>query len=196
MDRFIQKSKPARDHAQGIAAQVQSLPAREPGEPPSKRPRLREFKDSDAEDDDNGGWREDGLVSRARSPVTAAPESAADDGDNDVAPFRSGHETVLESSLPAVVTDKEAIEEYEVMRASQATGDGGDTAALQTDKPKWARGQSSIYVDAFSLALDTVLEDEAHLFSEKEKCVFEQWRGLGYEAQYLSVPCLAAILLV
>ena len=45
--------------------------------------------------------------------------------------------------------------------------------------------RSSIYVDAFNIALDTVLEQEEHLFSEKEKAVFAAWRDLDYEAQYL-----------
>lgn len=99
-------------------------------------------------------------------------------------------QTAFESSLPAVATDREAIEEYEAMRASQISqndaGDADDSAA-RIDKRNWVRGKSSIYVDAFNLALDTVLEDEAHLFDDKEKCVFDQWRALGYEAQYLSV---------
>ena len=37
----------------------------------------------------------------------------------------------------------------------------------------------------FNLALDTVLDEESHLFDEAEKAVFEQWRALNYEAQYL-----------
>ena len=45
--------------------------------------------------------------------------------------------------------------------------------------------RSSIYVDAFNIALDTVLEQEEHLFNKKEKAVFAAWRGLDYEAQYL-----------
>jgi Fanconi-associated nuclease 1 len=49
----------------------------------------------------------------------------------------------------------------------------------------WTKGKSSIYVDAFNLALETVLEDERHLFDEKEIEVFKQWRELEYEAQYL-----------
>jgi Fanconi-associated nuclease 1 len=44
---------------------------------------------------------------------------------------------------------------------------------------------SSVYVDAFNLALDTMLEDEAHLFSWRERGVFACWRGLEYEAQHL-----------
>ncbi|CAK7271917.1 hypothetical protein SEPCBS119000_004852 [Sporothrix epigloea] len=56
---------------------------------------------------------------------------------------------------------------------------------FQTDAPLLYR--SSIYVDAFNIALDTVLEQEGHLFSEKERAVFSAWRGLDYEAQYLYV---------
>lgn len=50
---------------------------------------------------------------------------------------------------------------------------------------EWGRGKSSIYVDAFNLALETVLAEEAHLFDEAEMEVFRQWRNLAYEAQYL-----------
>ncbi|TPX11464.1 uncharacterized protein E0L32_007883 [Thyridium curvatum] len=96
------------------------------------------------------------------------------------------HQTAFETSLPPVRTDKEAIEEYEMMRASQASATEDDDAS-RLDSRKWVRGKSSIYVDAFNLALDTVLEDEAHLFDEKEKRVFEEWRALDYEAQYLYV---------
>ena len=47
------------------------------------------------------------------------------------------------------------------------------------------RGRSSIYVDAFNLALETVLEEESHLFNEPELAVFDNWKALDYEAQYL-----------
>lgn len=47
--------------------------------------------------------------------------------------------------------------------------------------------RSSIYVDAFNLALDTVLQQESHLFSNGELDVFASWHGLDYEAQYLFV---------
>lgn len=109
-----------------------------------------------------------------------------DDDDHDR--FTHRHETALESALPHVAADEEAIEQYEVMRASQLTNDEKDgPPSSDVDPKKWVRGKSSIYVDAFNLALDTVLEDEAHLFEEKEKVVFEAWRNLDYEAQYLYV---------
>ncbi|KAE8149052.1 VRR-NUC domain-containing protein [Aspergillus avenaceus] len=47
--------------------------------------------------------------------------------------------------------------------------------------------KSSIYVDAFELALDTVLGEEAHLFSHAEMEVFARWRALSYQARYLYV---------
>lgn len=106
------------------------------------------------------------------------------------------HPTAIEDSLPQVQTDGDAIEEYELMRASQLQEEAGehaddalaeDTAQSRLDRRKWIRGRSSIYVDAFNLALDTVLEDEAHLFDERERVVFEHWRKLDYEAQYLYV---------
>ena len=40
-------------------------------------------------------------------------------------------------------------------------------------------------MDAFSLALDTVLKDESHLFSSKELAFFDGWKSLDYESQYL-----------
>jgi len=70
------------------------------------------------------------------------------------------------------------------MRASQAA-EGEDDVASRIDSRRWVRGKSSIYVDAFNLALDAVLEDEAHLFDDKETAVFAAWRDLSYEAQYL-----------
>lgn len=43
----------------------------------------------------------------------------------------------------------------------------------------------SFYVDAFNLALETVLDEESHLFDEKEMMIFDKWKQLNYEAQYL-----------
>lgn len=90
--------------------------------------------------------------------------------------------TDLETALPHIQSDKEAIEAYE---ASRAAGEFDLKGRLADSK--WVRGKSSIYVDAFNLALETVLEDESHLFDEAEHSVFQQWRELSYEAQYLYV---------
>jgi Fanconi-associated nuclease 1 len=160
-------------------------------EPPRKRTRVDEVGDSDDEDADStpASIDEDAdhvPVVRGRTLDVDIPLLDADHE-----PSRPERETAFESSLPAVATDKEAIEEYEAMRASQesqafqASQNDTDNPSAMIDKRQWVRGKSSIYVDAFNLALDTVLEDESHLFDAKEQRVFEQWRALGYEAQYL-----------
>ena len=95
----------------------------------------------------------------------------------------SVQKTDLESALPPVCTDKEVIQEYEAFKSSQTDEKNGAEERLM-DK-KWVKGKSSIYVDAFNLALDTVLDEESHLFDEAEMSVFRQWKELGYEAQYL-----------
>ncbi len=95
----------------------------------------------------------------------------------------STQRTDLEQALPPIKTDKEAIQEYEALRAAE----GADSSDLRErlGQRKWVKGKSSIYVDAFNLALETVLEDESHLFDEPEMKVFQEWRDLSYEAQYL-----------
>lgn len=92
--------------------------------------------------------------------------------------------TDLETALPPIQMDREAIEAYEASRAAEQVEDG---LRERLDGRKWVRGKSSIYVDAFNLALDTVLEDESHLFDEAEHAVFAQWREFSYESQYLYV---------
>jgi Fanconi-associated nuclease 1 len=92
-------------------------------------------------------------------------------------------QTELESSLPDIPTDKHAIEEYESSHAVEQDDEPDLRQRLQDGK--WRKGKSSIYVDAFNLALETVLDEEAHLFNEAELEVFRQWKGLSYESQYL-----------
>ena len=96
----------------------------------------------------------------------------------------------IETALPEVKLDEQAIEEYEVFKSSQGDQDGApaDGVEARLNSRGWIRGKTSIYVDAFNLALHTVLEEEAHLFDEKERAVFNQWNLLGYEAQFLYVP--------
>ncbi|KAJ5577734.1 uncharacterized protein N7459_006698 [Penicillium hispanicum] len=95
-------------------------------------------------------------------------------------------QTELETSLPDIQTDEHAIEEYE---ASQTEKDNEAQRGLHVRLRDgvWQKGKSSIYVDAFNLALETVLEEESHLFSGAEMEVFTQWKELSYEAQYLYV---------
>lgn len=108
--------------------------------------------------------------------------------DNDDSKELPTSQTELETSLPSVSTEEEAIHEYE-----KSSGVGGDNGEYRTNLEKrlgdrsWQKGRSSIYVDAFNLALDTVLDEESHLFDEAELAVFEQWKGLVYESQYLYV---------
>lgn len=115
----------------------------------------REVPDSDADSDDEVVYEDEPQVERR---------------------------TDLETALPPIQSDREAIEAYE---ASRAAGEL-DVKGRLTEQ-KWVRGKSSIYVDAFNLALETVLEEESHLFDEAEHAVFQQWRELSYEAQYLYV---------
>ena len=95
-------------------------------------------------------------------------------------------QTELESSLPAIETDNQAINEYETSHAEREDDEEPDLQQRLQDG-KWRKGKSSIYVDAFDLALQTVLDEEAHLFNEAEMEVFRQWKGLSYESQYLYV---------
>lgn len=94
---------------------------------------------------------------------------------------RSSQQTDLESTLPPITTDKEAIAGYEARRATEGELDLRERLGQRN----WIRGKSSIYVDAFNLTLETVLEDESHLFNEAEMAVFSHWNSLCYEAQYL-----------
>ena len=129
---------------------------------------------------------EDEDASHSPSPRLVAreiPDSEADSDEDDELPTGVAHKTELESALPLIKTDKEAIAEYEATRAAESTGPSDLHGRL--GQRKWIQGKSSIYVDAFNLALETVLEDESHLFDEAEMAVFERWRSLSYEAQYL-----------
>lgn len=110
-------------------------------------------------------------------------DSDADSEDEDLLGATIIRRTDLETALPPIQTDKEAIEAYEATRAAEQAQDDGLHDRL--GQRKWIEGKSSIYVDAFNLALETVLEDESHLFDEAETTVFNEWRKLSYEAQYL-----------
>lgn len=170
MDRFVQRSRPAEQTRKPLSVASSNLARRDTDERPAKKRKVtpqQEIRDSDAESDDG------------------------ENSDLDVDPPGL---TEFESALPSIDVGREAIEEYETLRASQLEEEGLD--ASERDKGKWVRGRSSIYVDAFNLALDAVLQDETHLFDDKERRVFELWRALDYEAQYLYllyafVPCIA-----
>ncbi|KAL1954507.1 hypothetical protein VTO42DRAFT_1118 [Malbranchea cinnamomea] len=99
----------------------------------------------------------------------------------------SAAQTELESALPFVKTDQQAIDEYEASKAAELAQSEEPTILERCNARQWVKGRSSIYVDAFNLALESVLADEAHLFNEAEMAVFDYWKGLSYESQYLYV---------
>lgn len=110
-----------------------------------------------------------------------------EDADQDISNVEiKSSQTQLETALPPIQTDEEAIEAYEAYKAGQDQ-DASGNLQKRLDNASWVRGRSSIYVDAFNLALQTVLEEEEHLFDEAEKIVFSEWNQLTYEAQYLYV---------
>ncbi|CAG8004164.1 unnamed protein product [Penicillium nalgiovense] len=109
--------------------------------------------------------------------VTAEDTLAADD-----LGIVTSSQTELETSLPAIKTDEDAIEEYEALQNDTKSG-----LHVRLRDGAWQKGRSSIYVDAFNLALETVLDEESHLFNEAEMEIFTQWQGLSYESQYLYV---------
>jgi fanconi-associated nuclease 1 len=145
------------------------------------------------------------LSAKTTSPSKCRPKrrlkdeipDSEDDGDeldaSEEEAFNAPRATQLEATLPAVQTDEEAIEAYEAYKAGEVVPDegladnGNGSAASRMEDRSWVRGRSSIYVDAFNLALDTVLEEEGHLFNDAEHDLFRQWRELGYESQYLYV---------
>lgn len=91
--------------------------------------------------------------------------------------------TDVENALPSA-DNEDAVKEYEAIKSSQTNQLNDDGTTAKT-RPMWIRGRSSIYVDAFNLALDTVLDEESHLFDDKEREVFTQWKELDYEAQFM-----------
>lgn len=120
------------------------------------------MKDEEVKEEDEGNDSGIGLLPKAQRP------------------------TEVESALPAIKADKAEIADYESKRAH---GDSELSSELRDriGARSWERGRSSIYVDAFNLALTTVLEEEGHLWNDAEKRIFEEWDKLCYDAQYLYV---------
>lgn len=209
MDAFVRRggpSRPRRSHVREPLADISNAPKAAKRQKTNQNPgdgHDREYNDSGVDNEEQGpsGASADEASPPASKPPprkrrAVVPGSDDDDSDGDAHDYTILHgDTAIESALPPVDADARAIEEYEVMRASQRNTsdsggvDGGDAASSlpDVDPRKWVRGKSSIYVEAFNLALDTVLEDEAHLFDDRERQVFDQWRCLNYEAQYLYV---------
>lgn len=143
----------------------------------------REKESSGQRRDTSPPWNGD-ITSGSLLVNASGPSALALDGEVavDDEPQIPNSQTELESSLPAIETDHQLVTEYET---SQAVGDVEPDLHERLQDGKWRKGKSSIYVDAFNLALQTVLDEEAHLFSEAEMEVFRQWKELSYESQYL-----------
>lgn len=164
------------------------------GRPAAKRLKrtvspLRKVSDREAHEESERALLTSRFDVRDVSPALDRDFSTDDAGDDSLAAV-AGSQTELETSLPPVKMDKDAIEEYEASRAAAESENGEEEkVGLQRrlGERKWRKGKSSIYVDAFNLALDTVLDEEAHLFDEAEMEVFRQWKELSYESQYLYV---------
>jgi Fanconi-associated nuclease 1 len=162
MEAFLKRSKPRKPDAG-----TQSNGASNEG-PPAKRVKVESQSDEAEQSDES-----------------AAPETQRWKYTDDEEDFqREGRRpTDVENALPPAESEADAINEYETFKLSQASNHEDNT--VEKAKPAWVRGQSSIYVDAFNLALDTVLDEESGLFDEKELDVFRQWTDLPYEAQFL-----------
>jgi fanconi-associated nuclease 1 len=141
-------------------------------ERPVKRQRKDEIPDSASED------LEGFSTSHDEEPAQYRAEQSDDERQKHPA-----KPTDIENALPPSQSEKDAIQEYEEFKLSQEAAAEG-TESGKTRK-LWMKGRSSIYVDAFNLALDTVLEEEAHLFDKREKEIFSQWKALDYQSQYL-----------
>lgn len=151
--------------------------------------RLRRLDDADSSTSRGGSESdvEDIEGRLAYTPDTPFREGTGTQDVDDSGGHPSG-QTELETSLPAVGAEEEAIHEYETSRSAEGgqRTDKADLAKRLGDR-SWQKGRSSIYVDAFNLALGTVLDEEPHLFDDAELAVLEQWKGLVYESQYLYV---------
>ncbi|KAI0879364.1 VRR-NUC domain-containing protein [Hypoxylon argillaceum] len=187
MDAFLKRANSTNRSAPQRIPSLKEKPAQVAGERPNKKVKREETQRSDL---DSSEYQIDTppLKSRPDARRHNAPGSPADDDVAERSETEDAHvsgPTAIESSLPEIKPDEQAIEEYYNFKASQENESSGASSRLNSRM--WVRGKSSLYVDAFNLALDTVLDEEAHLFDDKEQRVFEEWRSLGYEAQFLYV---------
>lgn len=185
MDAFLKKASSSGRSTPQRTSSLKEKPAQLAEEHPKKKLKREETYKSDA-DSDEYHIHTPPLRPRPSLQRTDTPDSPADDDvamKSETEDTQASMPTAIENSLPEIQSDKLAIEEYEKFKASQ--GDDTGDASSRLNSRAWVRGKSSLYVDAFNLALDTVLGEEAHLFDDKEKRVFEEWGSLSYEAQFL-----------
>ncbi|GKZ20951.1 hypothetical protein AbraIFM66951_011310 [Aspergillus brasiliensis] len=158
--------------------------------PSAKRRKTTKEETDTADEKDTADSSDSPLIKPSDTPrperldYNPTPVETGVEGAGDGSEIPSNSQTELESSLPTIQADDRAIEEYE---ASHAVNENEPDLQQRLRDGTWRKGRSSIYVDAFNLALETVLDEEAHLFDEAEMEVFRQWRELDYEAQYLYV---------
>lgn len=185
MDAFLMRAK-SHSHPPPQKPPLKGKPAQSAEEHPKKKIKREETYNSDADSD---LYQIDTPPFKTRSHLRTdgdGLDSPADDDVTERSPTEEAHtsaSTAIESSLPEIKLDKKALEEYRNFKSSQEQ-DVSD-ASTRLSSRAWERGKSSLYVDAFNLALDTVLDEEAHLFDSKERRIFGEWRFLDYEAQFL-----------
>lgn len=175
MDAFVKRLPRGDAEAQSNERPLQN--ASSAAERPTKRLRREEVTESESESESDGPIE---LAVKHESSEIVSEEALPDEKDQRRAKERV---TDFENALPPTEASQEAIEEYETLKSSQSNA--GEEIPNKKIAPLWIKGRSSIYVDAFNLTLDTVLEEESSLFSSKELEIFSQWKNLNYEAQYL-----------
>ncbi|TGZ79121.1 hypothetical protein EX30DRAFT_365451 [Ascodesmis nigricans] len=106
------------------------------------------------------------------SPSSSTPNPPADTDDD--APLPITDPTISVDELTAILPTPE-------------TPPSSDSSPAPRTKFPDGVYTTSIYVDAFNLALDTVLTDESYLFSTDELETFAVYRSLEYQAQYLYI---------
>jgi Fanconi-associated nuclease 1 len=128
----------------------------------------------------------------ARLKSYASESSVSSDTDHvteyDVSEKHDQATTGIEKTLPDIAASPGIIAKYE---NEELTGQAVKSEVeTRSHKSNAVLHRSSIYLDAFNLALNTVLEEESPLFSKRELAVFKAWESLDYEAQYLLVMAL------
>lgn len=177
MDAFVRRLPRGDAEVQSNERPLQNAPATV--ERPTKRLKRDEISNSESESEPEPEEPIE-LVAKHEPIETTSEEALSDEKDQRRVKERV---TDFENALPPTEASQEAIEEYETLKSSQSNV--GEENPNRKIAPLWIKGRSSIYVDAFNLTLDTVLEEESSLFSSKELEIFSQWKKLNYEAQYL-----------
>ncbi|EEP77022.1 conserved hypothetical protein [Uncinocarpus reesii 1704] len=121
----------------------------------------------------------------SNEPSLLSTEVIEDTRDENENSHQSSQPTELETCLPPIKTYQQAIDEYEASKASDLPESKNFGLQERYENRSWIKGRSSIYVDAFNLALQCVLDEEVHLFDSKEMALFDHWKALPYESQYL-----------